>query len=100
MQFLEKVKNVDYLCRIIKIRDIPTLFEILGYRFFFYANDHLPIHIHVEKAGGKAVFQIEPDVKLLKSKNFKSKELVVAEEKKAEIIAKWNEFFKSQENEN
>lgn len=83
---------------------MPTLFEILGYRFFFYANDHLPIHIHVEKAGGKAVFQIEPEVKLLKSKNFKSKELVVAEEiaeeKKAEIIAKWNEFFKSQENEN
>lgn len=79
---------------------MPTIFEILGYRFFFYANEHLPIHVHVEKAGGKAVFQIEPEVKLLKSINFKSKELVVAEEKKAEIITKWNEFFKDTSNEN
>lgn len=26
-------------------RDMPTIFTLLGYRFWFYANDHTPIHI-------------------------------------------------------
>lgn len=82
---------------------MPTIFILLGYRFYFYANDHLPIHIHIEKGDGKAVFQIEPEVKLLKSENMKTKELAlaeaIAEERKEEIIAKWNEFFNTKNEE-
>ncbi|MDE5638996.1 MAG: DUF4160 domain-containing protein [Odoribacter sp.] len=26
---------------------MPILFYYLGLRFFFYANDHEPIHVHV-----------------------------------------------------
>ncbi|WP_317127821.1 DUF4160 domain-containing protein [Algoriphagus formosus] len=29
---------------------MPTIMNQKGYRFFFYSNDHLPKHIHVEKA--------------------------------------------------
>lgn len=77
---------------------MPTLFVLLGFRFYFYANDHEPIHVHVEKGGAKAVFQVEPEVRLLKSSNMKSKDLVVAEgiaeEKREEIIVEWKKFFK------
>lgn len=28
---------------------MPTILDIFGLRFFFYANEHLPIHIHREE---------------------------------------------------
>ncbi len=28
---------------------MPTVLRKDGYRFFFYSNEHLPIHIHIEK---------------------------------------------------
>jgi len=31
---------------------MPTLLRIFGLRFFFYLDEHLPIHVHVE-CGGK-----------------------------------------------
>lgn len=64
-------------------------------RFFFFSLEHLPIHIHVRNSDGTAKFEIEP-VKLIESKGMKPKDLVLAEalveERKAEIIKKWNEF--------
>lgn len=27
---------------------MPTILEIFGLRFFFYANEHLPIHVHLQ----------------------------------------------------
>ena len=32
---------------------MPTIFEQEGYRFFFYSNDHEPIHVHVQRAAVK-----------------------------------------------
>lgn len=29
---------------------MPKIYEYLGLIFFFYANEHLPIHMHVAKA--------------------------------------------------
>jgi hypothetical protein len=29
---------------------MPKIYEYLGLIFFFYANEHLPIHVHVAKA--------------------------------------------------
>ena len=37
---------------------MPTVFIIEGFRFFFYSNDHAPMHVHVQHAGGEAVFEI------------------------------------------
>lgn len=40
---------------------MPTVFTKDGYRFFFYSNDHTPIHVHVRKGSGEAVFIVKMD---------------------------------------
>ncbi|MBE0499452.1 MAG: DUF4160 domain-containing protein [Campylobacterales bacterium] len=30
---------------------MPTVLRINGFRFFFFSDEHLPLHIHVEKRG-------------------------------------------------
>jgi hypothetical protein len=30
---------------------MPTVFIKDGFRFFFYSNEHRPIHVHVRKGG-------------------------------------------------
>ncbi|WP_225586994.1 DUF4160 domain-containing protein [Algoriphagus sp. Y33] len=53
---------------------MPTVLRVKGFRFFFYSNDHLPKHIHVEKSGKTAKFILNPS-QLVKSKNFSASEL-------------------------
>jgi Domain of unknown function (DUF4160) len=45
---------------------MPTLISIDGFRFFFYSNEHLPKHIHIEKAEKTAKFNID-FIELIKS---------------------------------
>lgn len=75
---------------------MPTVFSLLGYRFWFYANDHSPIHIHVRRGGAKAKYNLFP-VSLEYNHGFKSSELKMIEhviEDNEEIIAQhWNNFF-------
>lgn len=49
---------------------MPTILTTNGFRFFFYSNEHLPIHIHVEK--GIRIL-VEENVEFFKNK--------------------WNEYF-------
>ena len=74
-----------------------TVFIKDGYRFFFYSNDHTPIHVHVRKGSGEAVFIVEGEVFLRESVGLKTKELSKAEEfaesHKELIIQKWHEYF-------
>ncbi len=74
---------------------MPELFRMFGMRFFFYMNEHLPIHVHVRNGDGEARFAVE-NVRLIESKGIKPKDLVLAEalleERKEEIIKKWNEI--------
>ena len=76
---------------------MPTVFTKDGFRFFFYSNDHTPIHVHVRKGEGEAVFEVEGDVALRESVGFRIRELTIAEklaeENKNLIIGKWHEFF-------
>ncbi len=76
---------------------MPRLFEKDGYRFFFYSNEHRPIHVHVRYGGGEAVFNVEAQVELRESQGLKVRELAKAEELATEhrrlIIEKWNEHF-------
>jgi len=58
---------------------MPKVFEKDGYRFFFYSNDHRPIHIHVRYGSGEAVFNVEDVVELRESQGLKVKELTKAE---------------------
>ena len=53
---------------------MPTIFKQNGFRFFFYSNDHLPKHIHIEKSGKTAKFFLDP-IHLVVSKKFSASEL-------------------------
>jgi Domain of unknown function (DUF4160) len=78
---------------------MPTVFKAQGYRFFFYSNDHLPVHIHVEKGNGTAKFNVNP-VELVQSKGFNAadlaeiRNLVITNEQL--IINRWYEHFGNQ----
>ena len=76
---------------------MPKVFERDGYRFFFYSNEHRPIHVHVRYGGGEAVFEVEQRVELRESQGLKVRELAKAEELAMEhrglIIQKWHERF-------
>jgi hypothetical protein len=76
---------------------MPKIFERDGYRFFFYSNEHRPIHVHVRYGGGEAVFDVEQRVELRESQGLKVRELAKAEELAAEhrelIIQKWHEHI-------
>jgi hypothetical protein len=74
---------------------MPKIFEKDGYRFFFYSNEHRPIHAHVRYGGGEAVFDVEENVELRESYGLKVQELAkaqkLAEENRGLIIEKWHE---------
>lgn len=77
---------------------MPTLFRAFGLRFFFYSNEHKPIHIHVRNSDGEAKFNVE-DMLWIKNMGLKNKDLKLAEslieENKDLIINSWNNFFKN-----
>jgi hypothetical protein len=53
---------------------MPRIFAKKGFRFFFYSNEHRPIHVHVRKGGGEAVFEVETEIVLRESVGLKTKE--------------------------
>ncbi len=75
---------------------MPTDLVIDGFRFFFYSNEHLPKHIHIEKAEKTAKFNLE-NVELVKSSGFNSTQLKtmrnLVEVNQELLIQKWDEFF-------
>ncbi len=75
---------------------MPEVFRMFGLRFFFFANEHLPVHIHVQNADGRAKFHILPKVKLVSNKGLKASDLKLAEaiieENESTIIKAWEIF--------
>ncbi|MDB5110645.1 MAG: hypothetical protein JWR67_1759 [Mucilaginibacter sp.] len=75
---------------------MPELFRLFGIRFFFFSNEHLPIHVHIENSDGDAKFTIKP-VKLTVNNGIKNKDIKLAEsiiEENEELIEKrWKEYF-------
>ena len=41
-----------------KNKIMPKIFEYFGFIFFFYSNEHEPIHVYVTKNGQEIVFEI------------------------------------------
>lgn len=76
---------------------MPKVFEKDGFRFFFYSNEHLPIHVHVRHGDGEAVFNIEDGVELRESQNMKVSQLShaqrLAEEHRQLIEESWHEHL-------
>lgn len=75
---------------------MPTVLRLSGYRFFFYSNEHLPAHIHIEKDNNTAKFVLEP-LELVQSRGFNASELreirKLTEENVILFKNKWNEYF-------
>ena len=73
---------------------MPTILEQDGFKFLFYSNEHLPIHVHVRYGGGEAVFNVEEQVELRESHGLKLRELskaqMLAEQNRQLIIQKWH----------
>jgi len=83
---------------------MPTLFYYLGLKFYFYSNDHLPIHVHVSIDNSEARYLVYPEIKLIENRGLKPRELRLAEiaieENREIIIARWKEYFKDKHNGN
>ena len=56
---------------------MPTLLNLNGFKFFFYANEHEPMHIHVMRADGFAKIELENLIK----------------ENQEDFERAWNEWF-------
>jgi len=41
-----------------KIKDMPKIFEYFGFIFYFYSNEHEPIHVHVIHGGKESIFDL------------------------------------------
>lgn len=74
---------------------MPTLLNKNGFKFFFYANEHDPMHIHVMKGEGFAKIELE-NLRVvqnyLKPKDLKSA-LGIIQDNKNDFIRIWNEWF-------
>ncbi len=78
---------------------MPTVFNVKGFRFFFFSDEgREPLHIHVEKGEKYAKFWLYP-VALAYNYRFNSPELGfvarIIEERGSEIEERWNEHFRS-----
>ena len=111
------VKNTYFSClyqkfvvplqrKIIKQTIMPKIFEYFGFVFFFYSNEHEPIHVHVTHKGCQSIFELIMDNGILveirvrekageeplSSKDQKTAEEFIRKYSK-NIITKWIKFF-------
>lgn len=78
---------------------MPTVLRIDGLRFFFFSDEHLPLHIHVEKADSYMRVELET-LKVTDSYKFSPSEtkrvLLIIRENIDTLRGAWNEYFNNQ----
>ena len=77
---------------------MPTLLTKNRFKFFFYANEHEPRHVHVMKSGGFAkieLFTLKVTRNTLKPAELK-KALALVKQYQHSFAEVWNEHFKRQ----
>lgn len=85
---------------------MPKIFEYFGFIFYFYSNEHEPIHVHVIHGGKESIFDlIIMDGKLIEVREREKKGAEPLQEKDKHtakefitkyhknIIEKWVKFF-------
>ncbi|MCH5308785.1 MAG: DUF4160 domain-containing protein [Prevotella sp.] len=85
---------------------MPKIFEYFGFIFYFYSNEHEPIHVHVMHGGRESIFDLIMQNGELAELHVRQKsgaeELSEKEKKTADefirkyhknIIDKWIKFF-------
>ena len=75
---------------------MPTILFLFGLRFFFYSDEHLPMHVHVKNGDGKAKINIET-AEVIENTGIKPADLKKAvdavKQYKEEMKKAWNEYF-------
>lgn len=75
---------------------MPTLLVENGFKFFFYANEHEPRHIHVMKGDGYC--KVELDGLRVTHNHMKPQELrkalSIIEIHKQDFMERWDEYFR------
>jgi hypothetical protein len=84
---------------------MPKIYEYIGFVFFFYSNEHLPIHVHISKGENESKCELifENGILELQWRKVKGKKGLSGKEKleagifierySTEIIAKWEKVF-------
>ena len=75
---------------------MPTVLRIDGYRFFFFSDEHLPRHIHIEKAECYLRIDLEKmvvtDHYQISSKEIK-RVLALTQKHREKLLGAWDEYF-------
>ena len=85
---------------------MPKIFEYFGFIFYFFSNEHEPIHVHVKHSGCESVFELimedgvlmeirqreKSGVESLPSKDAAIAKLFIQKYWR-DIVAKWVDFF-------
>ena len=85
---------------------MPEIYEYFGLVFYFFSNEHDPIHVHVKKGDRETIFEliIYNDVLTeIKTRKRRGKEMLSANDEKKtkdfiifyaeDIVKKWIKFF-------
>ena len=79
---------------------MPVVFREGGLRYFFFSNEgdpREPPHIHVKGGGRDAKIWLEPDVSVVDSYGFNSRDLGniirIVSENRDRILRAWHEYF-------
>ena len=75
---------------------MPTVLFVFGLRFYFYSDEHLPIHIHVKSGDGKAKINVNT-LEIMENSGIKPSDLKKAidlvRQYQDDIVKSWNEYF-------
>ncbi|MGZ5207416.1 MAG: DUF4160 domain-containing protein [Sulfuricurvum sp.] len=78
---------------------MPTLLREDGYRFFFFSDEHLPKHVHIEKSNKYMRIELET-LKVTDNYQMTSKEMHetirIVEKHKKDFLEVWDEYFNQQ----
>lgn len=78
---------------------MPTLLRENGYRFFFFSDEHLPRHVHIEKADQYLKIELD-SLKIIDNYKMTSKEirevLEMTEKHRHFLLERWDEYFNQQ----
>ena len=76
---------------------MPTVLREHGFRFHFFSEEHLPIHIHVKKGGSRARIILEPVIEIDKNYGFSPPEMrkivQIISKHHEHLMEKWYETF-------
>ena len=86
--------------------DMPKIFEYFGFIFYFYSNEHEPIHVHVIHGDKESVFDLiimNGELTDIRTRNKKGADPLSDKDRKTaeafikkyhkNIIDKWVKFF-------